>query len=67
MKSELPIDAKEAAILDAQSESLNFGQTIWREIKNDKMAIVALIILSIILLISYIGPFFIDQVEAKRH
>ncbi|WP_172370332.1 ABC transporter permease [Sporosarcina jiandibaonis] len=66
MKTEIPVDAEEAAVLKAQSEHVSFGKTIWREIKGDKMAMIALIILSIILLIAYITPFFIDQVQAAR-
>ena len=66
MKTGVAIDAEEAEIVEAQSENLNFGQTIWREIKSDKMAMVALFLLSIILLIAYIGPLFIDQEEAAR-
>ena len=66
MKTGVPIDAEDAAIVKVQSEHQSFGKTIWREIKGDKMAIGALFILSVILLIAYIAPLFIDQVAAAR-
>jgi peptide/nickel transport system permease protein len=65
MKTEIPIDVDDAVVAAVQSEHQSFGKTIWREIKGDKMAMVALFILSVILLIAYIGPLFIDQAQAK--
>lgn len=50
-------------------EKLNnpsFMKTIWREIKNDKMALISLILLTIILLAAYTSPLFIDQVAMNR-
>ena len=66
MKTGLPIDAEDVTVIEGQSERSSFGKTIWREIKGDKMAIIALFILSIILLVAYIAPLFIDQVQAAR-
>lgn len=60
MKADTPIDANEAAIAEAKAENLNLGQTIWREIKGDKMAFIALIILTLILLAAYTSPLFLE-------
>jgi len=51
MKTDMPIDAEDAAVLEEQSEQSSFGKTIWREIMGDKMAIIALFLLTIIMLV----------------
>lgn len=66
MKADTPIDANEAAIAEAKAENLNLGQTIWREIKGDKMAFIALIILTLILLAAYTSPLFLDQGASSK-
>ncbi|MDW0113204.1 ABC transporter permease [Sporosarcina saromensis] len=64
---------KDTVVLDEKQliarEKLNnpsLLKTIWREIKNDKMALGSLIILTIIVLTAYISPLFIDQLQLKR-
>lgn len=64
---------KDTVVLDEKQliarEKLNnpsLLRTIWREIKNDKMALGSLIILTIIVLTAYISPLFIDQLQLKR-
>lgn len=44
----------------------SFGKVVWREIKNDKAALVSLILFTLIVLTAYIGPFFIDQEQFKK-
>ena len=66
MKADTPIDVNKAAIAEAKAENLNLGQTIWREIKGDKVAFIALIILSLILLAAYASPLFLDQAESSK-
>lgn len=41
-------------------------RTIWREIKNDKMALGSLILFTIIVLTAYLSPLFIDQTALTR-
>ncbi|XUX07602.1 ABC transporter permease [Sporosarcina sp. UB5] len=41
-------------------------RTIWREIRNDKMALGSLILFTIIVLAAYLSPLFIDQVALTR-
>ena len=66
MKADTPIDANEAAIAEAKAENLNLGKTIWREIKGDKVAFIALIILTLILLAAYTSPLFLDQSASSK-
>nr|WP_318616679.1 ABC transporter permease [Sporosarcina sp. YIM B06819] len=44
----------------------SFIKTIWREIKNDKMALGSLILLMLILLVAYSSPLFVDQTQLNR-
>jgi peptide/nickel transport system permease protein len=44
----------------------SLGKTIWREIKQDKMALFSLILLSAILLIIYIGSLLLDLEEINK-
>ena len=66
MKADTPIDVNEAAIAEAKAENLNLGKTIWREIKGDKVAFIALIILTLILLAAYTSPLFLDQSASSK-
>ncbi|MBE1553307.1 ABC transporter permease [Sporosarcina limicola] len=44
----------------------SFMKTIWREIKNDKIALGSLILLTFLLLAAYLSPLFIDQADITR-
>ena len=66
MKAETPIDANEAAIAEAKAANLTLGQTIWREIKGDKVALIALIVLTLLLLAAYTSPLFLDQAGSSK-
>lgn len=66
MKAETPVDLNEVAIAEEKTENMNLGQTIWREIKGDKIALFALIVLSLLLLAAYFSPLFLDQIDSKR-
>lgn len=66
MKADLTANAEKEALAQAKAENKNLGQTIWHEIKNDKTAFIALIILTIILLGAYLSPFFLDQSTSGR-
>ncbi len=65
MKTELTVDQQEA-LKKVKAENKSFAQTIWHEIKNDKVAFIALFILTVIMLIAYISPLFLDQTESGR-
>lgn len=56
----------EEALKKAKAENKNFAQTIWHEIKHDKVALGALIILTIVMLSAYLSPLFLNQAEAGR-
>lgn len=66
MKAETPIDANQAAIAEAKAANLTLGQTIWREIKGDKVALTALIVLTLLLLAAYMSPLFLDQAGSSK-
>ena len=51
-------------IAKEKANNPSFMKTIWREIRNDKMALGSLILLTIILLAAYLSPLFIDQIAA---
>ncbi|MFD1929635.1 ABC transporter permease [Sporosarcina siberiensis] len=59
MKADVVTD-KNVLIAEAKANNQSFGKTIWREIKNDKMALGALVVFIVILLAAYISPFFLD-------
>ncbi len=44
----------------------SFMKTVWREIKNDKVALGSLILLTLILVAAYSSPLFIDQTQLNR-
>ena len=66
MKADTPIDVNKAAIAEAKAQNLNLGQTIWREIKGDKIAFIALILLTLILAVAYSSPLFLDQSASSK-
>jgi len=66
MKADTPIDVNKAAIAEAKAQNLNLGQTIWREIKGDKVAFIALVLLSLILVVAYSSPLFLDQAASSK-
>jgi len=66
MKADTPIDVNKAAIAEAKAQNLNLGQTIWREIKGDKVAFIALILLTLILAVAYSSPLFLDQSASSK-
>ena len=53
-------------INEAKANNQSLGKTIWREIKNDKMALGALIVFVAILLAAYISPYFLEVKEVTR-
>ncbi|MHC8515030.1 ABC transporter permease [Sporosarcina sp. ITBMC105] len=65
MKDTVILDEKQLIAREKQNNP-SLLKTIWREIKNDKMALGSLILLTIILLAAYSSPLFIDQTLLKR-
>ena len=65
MKDTISLNEKQ---LMAQEKINNpsFIKTIWREIRNDKMALGSLILLTILLSAAYLSPLFIDQTQLVR-
>lgn len=66
MEAEAQTEVQEEVITEATAGNISFAKTIWREIKGDKIALLALVVLTLILLVAYISPFAIDQEELKR-
>lgn len=66
MKSDVTVDAQQEALKKAKAENKSFAQTIWHEIKNDKMAFFALVLLTLIMLTAYLSPLFLNQAESGR-
>jgi peptide/nickel transport system permease protein len=68
MKAESTVDAKELerVAAEAKAGNMSLGKTIWREIRNDKIALVALFIFVAILIGAFTAPFFIDQAQVAR-
>lgn len=61
-----PVIDEKQLIAREKLNNPSFARTIWREIKNDKMALISLILLTIILVTAYISPLLIDQEALKR-
>lgn len=66
MKTDVAINTEKDALAQAKAENKTLMQTIWHEIKNDKTALVALLVLTLILLAAFISPFFLDQSTSGR-
>lgn len=66
MKADILIDKDQAAIAEAKAQNLTLRQTIWREIKGDKIASTALIVLTLLLLAAFTSPFFLDQAASSK-
>ena len=56
MKATIDANAGELAVAQVKMDNPSFTKTIRREIKNDKTAFVACVILSFILLSTFIAP-----------
>lgn len=61
-----PVIDEKRLIAQEKLNNPSFMRTIWREIRNDKMALGSLILFTIIVLSAYISPLFIDQVALTR-
>ena len=53
-------------VMEPATTHTSLGKTMWREIKNDKMALFSLILLTAILLFVYIGSFVLDLEKINR-
>ena len=56
----------EVSDINGSEEGASLGQTIWREIQHDKLAKLAVILVTSILIIAYVMPFFLDQTQIIR-
>ncbi|MFD1205079.1 ABC transporter permease [Sporosarcina contaminans] len=65
MATKTTIDSKQL-IAQEKKNNPSFAKTVWREIIHDKVALISLCILTVILIVAYSSPLFIDQVEMKR-
>jgi peptide/nickel transport system permease protein len=65
MKAEITADEK-SVIAKAKSESVSLGKTIWREIRNDKMALFALVVFGLILAVAYSSFLYLDQAVVTK-
>ena len=61
-----PVLDEKRLIAQEKLNNPSLMRTIWREIRNDKMALGSLILLTIIVLSAYISPLLIDQVALTR-
>ena len=61
-----PVIDERKLIAQEKLNNPSLMRTIWREIRNDKMALGSLILFTIIVLSAYISPLFIDQVALTR-
>ncbi len=60
------LEKKRELMAREKKNNPSFMQTVWREIKGDKVAFVSLIILIVILVAAYMSPLFIDGDAVKR-
>ncbi len=49
-----------------EKDNLSFGKTVWREIHHDRTAYVSFLLLTTILVVTFVAPLFIDMVEVSR-
>lgn len=61
-----PVLDEKRLIAQEKLNNPSLMRTIWREIRNDKMALGSLILLTIIVFSAYLSPLFIDQVALTR-
>lgn len=61
-----PVIDEKKLIAQEKLNNPSLMRTIWREIRNDKMALGSLILFTLIVLSAYISPLFIDQTALTR-